>query len=132
VDTELMMIFLEAAVPRWAARVWSWTPDRRAAEAEDIAWVIACGADALFRPEDKPTPAQMRLPAPHQLTRQQMDDGVKARDYRPAEVFNAIATGLAIGALLPGGVTWHGAHWCAAPHGTCPGVLTAWLPGVTG
>ena len=35
-------------------------------------------------------------------------------------LLSALARGLALGALQPGGVTWAGAHWCAAPHPACP------------
>jgi hypothetical protein len=57
------------------------------------------------------------------LTREQLAAGLKARDYRPAEIFNAVAKGLGLGALVPGGVTWLGRHWCTTPHGKCPGTL---------
>ncbi|WP_445520496.1 hypothetical protein [Streptomyces sp. NEAU-174] len=37
-----------------------------------------------------------------------------------AEVLNAMAACLALGAHQPGGVTWAGHHWCTAPHDNCP------------
>jgi hypothetical protein len=44
--------------------------------------------------------------------------------YSPGEVFNELVTGLACAALLPGGVSFAGLHWCTAPHPGCP-VLAA-------
>lgn len=36
------------------------------------------------------------------------------------KVLSAMAQGLALGAMQPGGVTWAGAHWCTAAHDACP------------
>jgi len=44
-------------------------------------------------------------------------------EYSPGEVFNQLVTGLACAALLPGGVSFAGLHWCTAPHAGCPTVL---------
>jgi len=111
--TALLRVTLETAVPMWAVTVASWPTGRRLREAHEAAEVISHGADVLFH-------APMRKPgaaAPGQM----------AREYRPAEVCNAIAKALGIGAHQPGGVTWLGRHWCTAPHGTCPGVIPASL-----
>lgn len=43
--------------------------------------------------------------------------------YSSGEVFNELVTGLACAALLPGGVSFAGLHWCAAPHPGCPTLL---------
>lgn len=40
-------------------------------------------------------------------------------------LLSALARGLALGAMQPGGVTWAGAHWCAAPHDACPNTREA-------
>lgn len=37
-----------------------------------------------------------------------------------AETLSALAAGLALGALQPGGITWDGLHWCVSPHPDCP------------
>jgi hypothetical protein len=37
-----------------------------------------------------------------------------------AETLSALAAGLAIGAVQPGGITWDGLHWCTSPHPDCP------------
>jgi hypothetical protein len=128
-----LLLFLEAAVPLRAMEMSQWPPERRVQEAAAAADLIAHGADVLFRPDGtlpESTAARLRAPTVLTLTREQAAAGIKASGFRPAEIFNAIAKGLAIGALQPGGVTWFGQHWCTAPHGTCPGVIpAAWLPG---
>jgi len=45
------------------------------------------------------------------------DRGHRAERSR---LLNAIATGLALGALKPGGITWAGLHWCTETHTACP------------
>jgi hypothetical protein len=55
------------------------------------------------------------------LTREQAHAGVKARDFTRFEVWDALATGLALGSLCPGGVTWLGIHFCTAPQPPHPG-----------
>ena len=125
-----LLPFLQAAVPMWAARMAAWTPERRQHEAMACGDIIAHGADVLFRP-GKPSLGRRAATrsAPTALTWDRGRGGA-IREWRPAEIFNAIAKGLAIGALQPGGVTWLGQHWCTAPHGECPGVIpAAWLPG---
>jgi hypothetical protein len=109
----LLQVTLETAVPMWAVTVASWTADRRMRAAHDAAEVIAHGADVLFHTP----PRRPGTTAPRQTT----------REYRPGEVFSAIAKALAIGAHQPGGVTFLGRHWCTAPHASCPGVIPASL-----
>jgi len=124
----VLLLFLEAAVPMWISTVSAWSPERRIREGYEAGELLACGADVLFRPDDTyPGSVAKRLAKPNVLTitREQADAGVKAIGFRPAEIFNAIAKGLALGALLPGGVTWLGRHWCTAPHGKCPGEASA-------
>jgi hypothetical protein len=41
------------------------------------------------------------------------------------KVLAAMAQGLALGAMQPGGVTWAGAHWCTAAHDACPNARAA-------
>jgi hypothetical protein len=126
--TALLLLTLETAVPMWAVTAASWLAERRVRESQDAAEVIAHGADVLFHaPARKPGKTGTTGPGLAAITREQADAGVTARGYRPAEVFNAIAKGLGIGAYQPGGVTWLGRHWCTAPHGACPGVIPASL-----
>jgi hypothetical protein len=123
-----LLLVLETAVPMWAVKVAGWPADRRMREARGAGDVVAHGAGVLFSPPArKPGQTGTGGPALVAITKDQADAGVKAREYRPAEVFNAIAKGLGIGACQPGGVTWLGKHWCTAPHGTCPGVIPAGL-----
>ena len=64
------------------------------------------------------------------ITTEQATAEVKAAGFGRADIVNAIAKALGLAALLPGGVTWLGRHWCTAPHGTCPGMIPgAWMPG---
>jgi hypothetical protein len=129
----LLLVFLETAVPMWAAAAAAWPPERRAREAHQARESLAHGADALFQPDRMPAgPVPERLSGPSVLTisRKQAAAGVRAAGFSQAEIFDVIAKALAISALLPGGVTWLGRHWCAAPHGTCPGVIpAAWMCG---
>lgn len=112
-DKEAIADYLDAAVP---LLVLQGTGELRAVGVHDID-VIAFGADVLFRPAGRA--ARGALP-PHLA-----GDGGKVRDYRPGEVLGAIARTVAIGALLPGGVTSFGRHWCTAPHEGCPAGRTA-------
>ena len=117
-----LLPFLDAAVPLWAAEAATWEPERQVAEGIRCGDILAYGADCLFRPDDAepPSVAQRRsVPDVLTITKEQADAGVKAIGFRPAEVFNAIACALGLGALLPGGVTWLGRHWCTEPHAGC-------------
>jgi hypothetical protein len=120
VNRDVLAMAMESLVPLWAARARSWTPERLAAERDATAWVIACGGDALFTVMDDPPPGDMRLPTPDVLTGEQIKEGVVARNFRRGEILNALAKGLAMGSLLPGGVTFLDLHWCSAPHKGCP------------
>lgn len=79
------------AVPRWAQRHADTAPDARVARAHELGEVIAYsqGAAALADPDAVGTEQPGAL----------------------AEVFNAIAEGLAIGAFCPGGATLCGINW---------------------
>ena len=48
--------------------------------------------------------------------------------YSAGEAFNFMARGLAVLACQPGGVTYHGMHWCAWPHPRCPNPRTPRKP----
>jgi hypothetical protein len=109
---------LDAAVLARVAEVSGWAPGRLAAEAERCGDVIACGGDAILR-ESLPKRAAGRGPTPAAMTSEQLRDGVIARDFTRAELRDALTTGLAIGALVPGGVTWMGIHYCTAQHPDC-------------
>ena len=128
-----LLVFLETAVPMWAAAAATWPAERLAREAHAAGAVLASGSDALLGAAcPSPGPQTERLPVPGMLARTKgpAPAGAAAAEVSRAEVYTAIAQALALGALLPGGVTWLGRHWCAAPHGTCPGVIPAtWLPG---
>jgi hypothetical protein len=133
----LLLVFLETAVPMWAAAAATWPAERLAGEARAAGEVLARGSDALLGPTCLSAgPEAEWLPVLGTLarTKEQAAAGVAPAGFSCAEVYSevhtAIAKALALGALRPGGVTWLGRHWCVAPHGTCPGVIPAtWLPG---
>lgn len=80
----LLLISLEAAVPLWIDRVRRVPFEQRAERAKTLADVVASKGDVL-------------------------QFGGKSGEA--AEAFNALAEGLAIAALQPGGVTFHELHW---------------------
>lgn len=119
IGRDLLLIHLDAAVPLLLFGARGDGGARLRAGAAEDAEIIACGYDVLLR-ADKGWRKGDRDPAPHELTKEQADAGVLARSYRPAELFNAVARGVAAGALQPGGVTVLGRHWCTSPHKGCP------------
>lgn len=133
VDPAVLRTELEGLVPLWVLEVRSWPPWRLAAEGDEAGRIIAAGGDVLFNAPDDPGPAEMRRPAPHVMPPELAGAGpgqaeytmprtttVMYRNYRRGEILNALAKGLAIGSLVPGGVTFMGRHWCGAPHQGCP------------
>lgn len=98
-----------AAVPTWVEKIAGWAPEELTAACEDMADLIAGGADLLWYRTAKPR--RRRTSA----TQDQPDDPTLA------EVAEALAKGLAALALAPGGVTALGRHWCTASHQDCPG-----------
>lgn len=105
-------------------KMYGWTREQLSAEAQRCAMILAHGGEQLVlgeRPsEKKMTKREMSKPTVVTLTREQGLAGVKARDFTPDEIWDAFATGLAIGALVPGGVTFMGMHFCTMPHPDCP------------
>lgn len=95
-----LLVVLDGLVPLHIARLTQ--PDemvRAHEEAGDLADRVSEAGDRLT------APGNFRSP----------DD----RQTR-GRLLAAMATCLAIGAHEPGGITWAGAHWCAAPHPDCP------------
>jgi hypothetical protein len=132
-QTRLLRVFLETAVPMWAAAAAAWPAERIAREAHQAREVLAHGAAALFQPDRTspgPGPGCPAGPNVLTITTGQAAVGANAAGFRHADIFDAIAKALGLAALLPGGVTWLGRHWCTAPHETCPGMIpAAWMPG---
>lgn len=95
-----------ARVPALVTEVGQWAVDRRVREAERLADVIASGADVLWA-------------SPQVAGR---------AETSPAQVGEALATGLTILAHRPGGVRFGGLHWHAHPVGCCSG--TSAIPGM--
>jgi hypothetical protein len=93
---DLLIETLRFAVPLWIVKVRAWTAAERIRRAGTCAHIIASHGDALQFPEKNTT----------------------------AMAFNALAEGLAIAALQPGGVTYGDQHWEADP-----GNLPAATPG---
>lgn len=119
VSPDVLLACLDVAVPLHLFKARSDGGAALRAGAHEDADIIACGYDVLVR-ADSGWRKGDKDPAPHQLTKEQADAGVLARSYRPAELFNAVARGVAVGALQPGGVTLLGRHWCTDPHKGCP------------
>lgn len=92
----MLLTVLNGLIPLHLARLASLSEGDRKRLAERYADELAAGAD--------------RLTAPGNFT----DRRERAR------ALTALAGGLAIGAMQPGGVTWAGRHWCARPHPDCP------------
>ena len=96
----LLSICLSCAVPLWIEKVRSLSPGEREAKAHAAGHVIAYGngAAAVATGGKERSKSQAKKKRPNQGA---------------AEVFNAIACGLAILAYSPGGVTFAGNHWKA-------------------
>jgi hypothetical protein len=45
--------------------------------------------------------------------------GAEQRRIR-GQALSATARAIALGAMIEGGITWCGTHWCTAPHDDCP------------
>jgi hypothetical protein len=100
-----------------------WPRAQCALEARRCGDVLAHGGDRLLfgPPPKRPLRPDMTAPGLLDLTREQARAGVKACDFTRFEVWDALVTGLALGSLCPGGVTWLGVHFCAAPQPPHPG-----------
>lgn len=94
----LLSVCLSFAVPLWIERVKTWSPEERQAKAHAAGHMVAYGAGA----------------AAVATSGKEKGKG-KKRKKRPnqgaAEVFNAMACGLAILSYCPGGSTFAGQHW---------------------
>jgi hypothetical protein len=89
---------LDGLVPLAALEVARWSPVRQEAEAARAGDLIASSADDLGA----------------------VGDHREKRNSRQGAVLAALARGIALGSLRPGGVTFAGRHWCTAPHEDCP------------
>lgn len=101
IDTEaqrrdLLLLSLQTLVPLWIAHARLWTPEQRSARANDASGVIAGGekCDEL-RGRHGNAPASFANGSPN-------SDGA---------ILNAMAMGIALLALQPGGIDFAGAHW---------------------
>jgi hypothetical protein len=93
----LLLAALEERVPVEIEAMRPWDRDRRIALAHSLVDTIACGGDVLSYGS--------------------MKKGAKG-DAEVAEVFSALARGIAAGAFQPGGVTFIGMHWDASEPST--------------
>lgn len=89
---DALMETLALAVPLWMLDLYYRTPEQRCAIARRCSQVLAERADNLMFGNKK--------------------------KGETAQVFNALAEGLAVAAYQPGGVTFAGRHWCT-DHGRC-------------
>jgi hypothetical protein len=92
----LLMAVLDGLIPLHLMRLAELSEGDRRRLAERYADGLAAGADRLTAPGN-------------------FDD----RGER-AEALTALAGGIALGAMQPGGITWAGRHWCTTPHPNCP------------
>lgn len=92
----LLMTMLDGLIPLHLMRLSDLSEGDRRRLAERYADDLAAGADRLTAPGN-------------------FDDRAER-----SEALTALAGGLAIGAMQPGGVTWAGRHWCTKPHPDCP------------
>lgn len=91
-EDSLLTITLKVAVPLWAAQMSTWEPRRLVRVARECCDTIAShGDDILYQSKHR-------------------GDTAKA--------FNALAQGIAVLAMQPGGVTVFGVHWCT-DHRAC-------------
>lgn len=91
----MLITVLEGLIAVQAARIADLSEGDRKRLAEQYADALATGADRLTAPGN-------------------FDD----RRER-SQALTALAGGIAIGAMQPGGVTWAGRHWCTRPHVNC-------------
>jgi hypothetical protein len=92
-DTDpLLAVALQFAVPMWIEQVKAWSHNERQARAHAASDVIAYGGGAA-----------------HVATAGK--ERGRGKKGEAAQVFNAIACGLAILSFCRDGVTWAGSHW---------------------
>jgi hypothetical protein len=88
----LLTAALQVAVPMWIHDIRDWADDERLTAARGCGQTVAeHGDDILYR---------------------------SPRKGKTAEAFNALARGLACAAYQPGGVRFHGTHFCTS-HSAC-------------
>lgn len=95
-------IALSCAVPLWIDVVRHLTPEQRTARAAELARIISIG-------EKHDEVRGQHGAGPAILANGALAQGADVGG--PAAVFNAMAEGFALGAFLPGGVTYLGIHW---------------------
>lgn len=106
-EDETLKICLAMAVPLRIDELLCLQPDARMVRAQQ--WISEAGelvphaGDAVFR-----------------ITPYRPARGKWIEEVGTARAFNALACGLAAGALVPGGVTFAGLHWSADPDQPAP------------
>lgn len=111
----MLLTVLDGLVPIAQVAVSMWSPCRREREAQAYADIISVASE-LFNGATPPTAHEMKaLPPPHLSALDQ-----KSRNYQGREILGALARALALGAAVPGGVSFAGRHWCERPHEGCP------------
>lgn len=116
----MLLTVLEGMVPLAMLELARYGGWRLEEEVRQLADIVSL-ADSLVGDADPPSRGDMKALPPLHLW---AGKGA-ARSYRRGEVLAAVARGLALVALRPGGVTFAGRHWCAAPHEGCPQVVAA-------
>lgn len=92
----MLLTVLNGLIPLHLARLAGLSEGDRRRLAEQYADGLATGADRLVMP------------------------GNFTDRRERSQALTALAGGLAIGAMQPGGITWAGRHWCVTPHPGCP------------
>lgn len=99
-NADVLLDILDGLVPLRLMKLSNPAAAARARDnAEPLSWTIAESGDRLT------APGNFKHPSAHS---------------ERAQVLNAMATGLALGALEYGGVTFLDRHWCTAEHPDCP------------
>ena len=93
-----VVLLLDGMVPLAVFEVSRWSSVRQEAEMARSGELIASSADDLGV----------------------VGDHLGRRNSPQGAVLTALARGIAVGSLRPGGVTFAGRHWCSAAHEDCP------------
>lgn len=119
-----MIATIHAEVAARVAVMSGWTAEQITGEGARCGDILASGGEEILFP---PSPAKRRKKKPDlseptaaTMTEEQADAGMYCRDFTLEELWDAMMSAFALGALVPGGVDWMGLHYCTAPHKECP------------
>lgn len=123
-DSTVLVETLRAAVPQWVDQLSRLPVARREVVRQEWAargaQLVASHGDLLMFPKQAGKRHRKACPGPDTCSCL----------VGTAEVFNAMARGLAAGAFAPGGITFAGVHWCVN-HARCEAAEQAAREAVT-